>query len=127
MSISNKSSTKGTVSRRGFVAGGAAAGVAASAAGVLGGLFGGPIATATAKTITSVAAKPHGSYPFFAYHCSLVHKAMGDKLTRIVADPNISAEETNKALRSTFCPCCDTQISASYPVVPWSEIGKAYG
>ena len=59
------------------------------------------------------------------HHCSLVHKAMSDKLTRIVADPAISAEETNRALRTTRCPCCDTQINASYPAIH-RENGEIY-
>lgn len=114
---------KTKVSRRGFVGGSAAL----SASAVLGGLFAGPMVKTAAASASAIATKPHNAYPAFAYHCSLVHKAMSDKLTRIVADPNISAADTSKALRTTFCPCCSTQINASYPVVPWSQLAKAYG
>lgn len=109
-----------TISRRSFVGGTAAVGAGA----VLSGLFGGPIVK------TASAAFPKGGNApvnLIDYHCSLVHKSMSDKLTRIVADPTISAAETSKALRTTFCPCCHTQINASYPVVPLAEMGKAYG
>lgn len=120
MTLSSK-----TISRRGFVSGTSAIGASA----VLGALFGPSLATATAKLTPAIApvkaAVANGQYPFFVYHCSLVHKAMSDKLTRIVADQAVSVEETNKALRSTRCPCCDTQINASYPAVH-RENGKVY-
>jgi hypothetical protein len=119
MTLSSK-----TISRRGFVSGTTAIGASA----VLGALFGPSLATAAAKAVPTVApagVAANGTYPFFVYHCSLVHKAMSDKLTRIVADPAISVEETNKALRSTRCPCCDTQINASYPAI-YRENGKVY-
>ena len=108
--------TQKPVSRRGFVAGGSALGASA----VLGTLFGPGIASAAASIVpaaSQISTAAGGPYPFFVYHCILVHKAMSDKLTRIVADPAISREETALALRTTRCPCCNTQINASFPAV----------
>ena len=105
--------TQKPVSRRGFVAGGSA--LAATA--VFGAHLGPAVASAasgvvsTTSPLSGLSGRPH---QLFAYHCALVHKAMGDKLTRIVADPAISREETTLALRTTRCPCCNTQISASF-------------
>jgi hypothetical protein len=115
-----------TMNRRKFVRGAAAV----SAAGATSALFGGTIARAAVGAsqggmISGMA--PGGPVDLAKYHCSLVHKAMSDKLTRIVADPNVSSRDTAHALKTTFCPCCKTQINASFPVVPWSELGKAYG
>lgn len=100
------------INRRAFVGGAGAV----AAAGVTGALFSGSAAKAAVLGGTdTVATAPHD---LFAHHCSLVHKAMSDKLTAMVANPAVSAEETSLALRTTFCPCCNTQISANYPATP---------
>ena len=54
-------------------------------------------------------------HQLFEHHCKLVHRTMGEKLTRIASDPSISNEVKTVALRTTKCPCCNTQISASFP------------
>ena len=119
-----------TISRRKFVRGAASV----TAAGATAALFGGSMAKAAAGIgrvaptgVIGNGIGANGSVDLFKHHCSLVHKAMGDKMTRIVADPDISSRDTAHALRTTFCPCCKTQINASFPAVPWNEIGKAYG
>lgn len=114
------------MNRRKFVRGAAAAGAASATVT----LFGGTIARAAIAAPQESAIKASvssGPVDLARYHCSLVHKAMSDKLTRIVADPDVSNKDTALALRTTFCPCCNTRINASYPVAPWSELGKAYG
>ncbi len=104
---------KAGVSRRQFVGGSSA--IAASAA--LSGLFAAPsMAKAAISGPFSGAGISKQTYPLFVYHCKLVHKAMGDKLTRIVTDPAISEFDTNLALRTTRCPCCDTQIHPGFSV-----------
>jgi len=118
-----------TMNRRAFVSGStsmAAVGVTASlfATGAVKAM---PPAIKSAKGSTHVVGGTNGPIDLAKYHCSLVHKAMSDKLTRIVADPNVSSSKTAHALKTTFCPCCQTQITAAFPVVPWREIGKAYG
>ncbi len=97
-----------TLTRRTFVGGT----TATIALGVTGGLF--STKTSHAGTSANQLAR-HAPHDLFAHHCRLVHKAMGEKLTAIVADPQISDQETSLALRTTFCPCCKTRISARYP------------
>ena len=107
-----------SVSRRKFVRGAGAA----SAAAALSSLFGIAPALATGRLNPSSALSASSRI-----QCALVHPQMSEKLMRIVADPEVSAAETSLALRTTRCPACNTQITASYPIVPWSEIAKAYG
>lgn len=114
---------RSNISRRKFVSGTAAI----AATGVTASLFASSAVKAAVPATKGIASGPYGPVDLAKYHCSLVHKAMSDKLTRIVADPNISSADTAQALKTTFCPCCSTQINASYPVVPWQELGKAYG
>ncbi|WP_075996554.1 twin-arginine translocation signal domain-containing protein [Salaquimonas pukyongi] len=45
--------------------------------------------------------------------CSHLHAAMADALSQTIADPSIGAEATARAIRTSFCPCCDTQIGAA--------------
>lgn len=107
------------LTRRGFV-GGATAAVAVT------GMFGGPVAKAVAGSMPKRAMTRYKPVSLTAYHCSLVHAAMSAKLARTVADPAISAKDTAKALKSTRCPCCDTQITANLAAVQGRKPGKMY-
>jgi len=105
-----------TMSRRRFVSATATLGAATG----LGVMFGGAPASAARRIGPKsgsgrkivAANKPH---QLFEHHCKLVHKAMSDKLSEIIADPAISEEATSLAIRTTSCPCCNTRISASLP------------
>ena len=45
--------------------------------------------------------------------CRLRHASMAEKLSQTIADPSVNAEATALAIRTSFCPCCGTQIGAS--------------
>ena len=91
----------GQITRRRFV-GGALAGGA-----VLTGIAAPAFAAAKSGAARLAAGKTGGD-------CRLRHAAMAEKLSRTIADPTVDAGATALAIRTSFCPCCGTQIGAGF-------------
>ena len=91
----------GQITRRRFV-GGALAGGA-----VLTGLAMPAFAVAKTGATGLVAVETGGD-------CHLRHAAMAEELSRTIADPAVDAGATALAIRTSFCPCCGTQIGAGF-------------
>lgn len=91
----------GQITRRRFVGGTLAGGA------VLTGVAG-PVFAAAKSGATNLATGARGG------DCHLRHAAMSEKLSRTIADPSVDAGATALAIRTSFCPCCGTQIGAGF-------------
>lgn len=84
------------ISRRRFVGGTLASGALAGSAVLMG--LGNPVTASAGIT---------------GRKCRHQHVAMAQALSQTIADPSIGAEATARAIRTSFCPCCGTQIGAA--------------